>query len=145
MDIFKGINVNCKLKLVSLTFLLLIGCRGEMDSVTFPPVAQEQPATPGEGPDGVIIPGLESTPDNSTGDGEGPDPVPFPTMLRGSISAGSLPVLGDVTCVGQQLDEFGQFSYRLGETITCDFGAVQLLNISTTRIQLRSATLAYAA
>lgn len=93
-----------------------------------PPVTPDQPATPGEGPDGVIMP----TPDDPTGEGEGPDPIPLPTIQRGSLSAASRPVLGEVDCAGQALDEFGQFSYRPGETITCHFGAVQLLNISTT-------------
>lgn len=124
--------MNYNLIVLCLTSLLLIGCRGEKDNVTFPPVTPAQPAAPGAGPDGVIMPGLESTPDDPAVEGEGPDPVPLPTIMRGSLNAAGMPVQGEVTCAGELLDEFGQFSYRPGETVTCDFGSVPLLNISTT-------------
>ncbi|MGL4717341.1 MAG: hypothetical protein ACRCWL_15840, partial [Aeromonas sp.] len=112
--------MNKSLVALCVTSLLLTACGGEEGGVMLPPppVTPDQPAAPGEGPDGVIMP----TPDDSTGEGEGPDPIPLPTIQRGSLSAASRPVLGEVDCAGQALDEFGQFSYRPGETITCHFG-----------------------
>ncbi|HIF9243084.1 TPA: SslE/AcfD family lipoprotein zinc metalloprotease [Photobacterium damselae] len=137
--------MHLKLLSLAITAALLTGCNGDSNSqnTDLPltpldpsiPVKPEQPLIPLEPsipvepeiPEPPVEPELPEPPTE-------PDTIP-PSVLdpaikihKGGLQLSGKQLVGDISCNGQELALNGQFTFKDGDDIRCDFGSIELFS-----------------